>query len=141
MSKFYQVSDCELINVATEPTKLGNILLVKNIFPDNFQYKRIYYIYDVPSSSDRGGHAHKELFQLILAVKGSFMINLFDGTETKRLLLNNPSKGLLLKPGIWRDLYDFSGGSVCLVLASAHYLPSDYILDYKEFIIYREENK
>ena len=98
-----------------------------------FDIKRVYYLYDVPGGESRGAHAHRELQQLIIAANGSFSITLDDGMNKKTYNLNRSYYGLLIVPGIWRDLDDFSSGAVLLCLASEHYDASDYIRDYEEF--------
>ena len=100
--------------------------------------KRVYYLYDVPGGVSRGGHAHKELYQLIVAASGSFTVILDDGRVKRSFHLNRPYQGLLVTPGIWRTLEDFSSGSVCMVLASEKYDAADYIRDYNEFLAYKE---
>jgi hypothetical protein len=91
-------------------------------------------LYDIPSNETRGGHAHKELVQLVIGASGSFNINLNDGVNNKTTFLNRPDFGLLIVPGIWRDLSNFSSGSVCLVFASEIYSEDDYLRDYDEFV-------
>lgn len=115
----------------------GDICVVENNKSIPFQVKRVYYLYDVPGGESRGAHAHRELFQLVVAASGSFRVTLDDGTEKKSFYLNRPYKGLLIKPGIWRDLDDFSSGSVCLVCASETYDESDYIRDYDDFLKFK----
>ncbi len=113
----------------------GNIGVVeKEVIP--FDIKRVYYLFDVPSSAKRGGHAHKSLSQVLIALSGSFDVVLKDGNSTQTITLNKPDKGLLIDSTIWRELENFSSGSVCLVLASAIYNEDDYIRDYDEFIQY-----
>lgn len=113
----------------------GNLSVIENdVVP--FEIKRVYYLYDIPSGTHRGGHAHKKLFQFIIALSGSFEVVLKDKNSVKRLVLNNPSKGLLITPGIWRELENFSSGAVCLVVASDVYKEEDYIRDFKEFVSY-----
>ncbi|WP_178987741.1 sugar 3,4-ketoisomerase [Winogradskyella schleiferi] len=99
-----------------------------------FSIQRVYYLYDVPSDSYRGGHAHKEQQSVIIALSGSFEVTLDDGKTKKRIMLNKPNQGLYLPTGIWREIDDFSSGSVCLVLASTEYDESEYIRDYEGFI-------
>ena len=103
-----------------------------------FEIRRIYYLYDVPMGSERGGHAHYELQQYVIAASGSFTFHLDDGQKTKEVFLNNPSKALHIKTGIWREMKDFSSGSVCLVLASHKYSEADYIRRYENFLKFRE---
>ena len=113
----------------------GNIGVVeKEVIP--FNIKRVYYLFDVPSSAKRGGHAHKSLSQVLIALSGSFDVVLKDGNSTETITLNKPDKGLLIDSTIWRELENFSSGSVCLVLASDVYKEDDYIRDYEEFINY-----
>lgn len=113
----------------------GNLSIIeKDIIP--FEMKRVYYLYDVPSGSERGGHAHKNLKQFLIALSGSFNVILNDGKEEKVITLNKPNEGLLINPGIWRELNNFSSGSVCLVIASAVYDEADYIRDFEEFKLY-----
>ena len=101
--------------------------------------KRAYYLYDVPGGESRGGHAHKELSQLIIAASGSFTVTLDDGNVKRTFHLNRPYQGLYIVPGIWRTLDDFSSGSVCLVLASNWYDEGDYIRDYDKFLEFRRD--
>ena len=102
-----------------------------------FDVKRVYYLYDVPGGESRGSHAHKELEQLVVAASGSFRVTLDDGKSKRTFYLNRPYQGLFIKPGLWRDLDDFSSGAVCMVLASDVYKAEDYIRDYQEFLRYR----
>ena len=115
--------------------------MVENGMTIPFDVKRLYYLYDVPGGESRGGHAHKNLSQLIIAASGSFAVTLDDGNVKRTFTLNRPYQGLYIKPGIWRELYDFSSGSVCLVLASDKYDEADYIRDYQEFLNYRKSIK
>lgn len=133
------VFDCSIIELDRHHSaRKGDISVVENGETVPFDTKRVYYLYDVPGGVDRGGHAHKDLKQLIVAVSGSFTVVLDDGTSKRSITLNRPYMGLLVVPGIWRVLEDFSSGSVCLVLASEKYDPADYIRDYSEFIEYKE---
>lgn len=115
----------------------GNISVVENNHTIPFEVKRIYYLYDVPGGEARGAHAHKELCQLIIAVSGSFSVTLDDGNVKRTFMLNRPYQGLYVVPGIWRDLYDFSSGAVCMVLASEKYDEKDYIRNYNEYLLYK----
>ena len=134
----YSVYDCGIITLDRHHSqRKGDISVIENGDTIPFDVKRIYYLYDVPGGESRGGHAHKELQQLILAASGSFTVTLDDGKVRRSFTLNRPYQGLLVKPGIWRTLDDFSSGSVCLVLASEKYDAADYIRDYNEYIKYR----
>ena len=99
----------------------------------HFNIRRIYYLYDIPGGESRGGHAHKELYQLIVSASGSFEVLLDDGINKKIVRLNRPNFGLLVVPGIWRELFEFSSGAICMVLASHKYDEADYIREYKSF--------
>lgn len=137
MGKF-SVNDCAIVELDKHHSdRKGNISVVENGITIPFDVKRVYYLYDVPGGESRGSHAHKELSQLILAASGSFRVTLDDGRAKKSFFLNRPYQGLYVKPGIWRDLDDFSSGAVCLVLASEVYHEEDYIRDYKDFLVFR----
>lgn len=131
------VYHCTMIELDKHHHEKGNITVVENEKTVPFDVQRTYYLYDIPGGESRGGHAHKELYQLIVAASGSFSVTLDDGKVKRTFLLNRPYQGLLVVPGIWRTLDDFSSGSVCLVLASMKYSESDYIREYGEFIEYK----
>lgn len=134
----FSVYDCGIITLDRHHSqRKGDISVIENGETIPFDVKRIYYLYDVPGGESRGGHAHKELQQLILAASGSFTVTLDDGHVRRTFNLNRPYQGLLVKPGIWRTLDDFSSGSVCLVLASDKYDAEDYLREYDDFIKYR----
>ena len=135
--KSSSVYDCTIIELDKHHHEKGNITVVENCVTVPFEVKRSYYLYDVPGGESRGGHAHRELSQLIVAASGSFSVTLDDGKVKRTFLLNRPYRGLYILPGIWRTLDDFSSGSVCLVLASHGYDEKDYIRDYSEFIDYK----
>lgn len=137
MKKRTTVYDCSIIELDKHHHEKGNITVVENNTTIPFEVKRTYYLYDVPGGESRGGHAHKELSQLIIAASGSFRVTLDDGNVKRSFLLNRPYQGLYIVPGIWRELDDFSSGSVCLVLASMPYEVEDYIRDYNKFIAYK----
>lgn len=119
-----------------DPTR-GNLTVVEQLHEVPFEVKRVYWTYDVPSGESRGGHAHKQLKQLIVAMSGSFIVNLDDGKGHRESYhLNHPWEGLLVDTEVWRTLDDFSTGAVCMVLASELYDPEDYIYDYDEFVRY-----
>ena len=110
----------------------GNLAVLENgNLP--FDIKRVYYLFDVPFGSERGGHAHKNLLELVVPLSGSFELVLKDETEEKSILLNNPTKGVLIPTMTWRELQNFSAGAVCLVLASEEYDENDYIRDWTSF--------
>ena len=133
------VYDCTMIELDRHHSnRKGDISVVENGDTVPFDVKRVYYLYDVPGGVKRGGHAHKDLQQLIIAAGGSFTVTLDDGCVKRSFTLNRPYQGLFVKPGIWRDLSDFSSGSVCLVLASEKYDAEDYIRDYNDFLAFRK---
>ena len=134
----YSIDDCKLLKLPKGLDSNFTRLDDRSLLP--FEVKRIYYLYGIPENQERGAHAHKELFQLLLAASGSFIVELDDGKNTKKIFLNQPSQGVLIKPGIWRNLTDFSFGSVALVLASEYYTEDDYIRSYDEFLKYRQTN-
>jgi len=114
--------------------RAGNITIVEGKKNIPFDIKRVYYLYDIPGGEDRGGHAHKELRQLIIAASGSFNVLLDDGMNKKVVTLNRSYFGLLVVPGIWREIMEFSSGAICLVLASDVYREEDYIRIYSDFL-------
>lgn len=133
------VYDCSVIELDRHHSpRKGDISVVENGITVPFETKRVYYLYDVPGGVERGGHAHKQLKQLIVAVSGSFTVTLDDGSTKRSFTLNRPYMGLYVVPGIWRTLEDFSSGSVCLVLASEKYDSADYIRSYDQFIDYKQ---
>lgn len=133
------VYDCTMIELDRHHSdRKGNLTVVENDKTVPFDVKRTYYLYDVPGGESRGGHAHKELNQLIMAASGSFTVTLDDGNVKRTFTLNRPYQGLYVIPGIWRTLDDFSSGAVCLVLASHGYDEADYIRDYNEFMEYKK---
>ena len=133
------VYGCTIIELDKHHHEKGNITVVENSFTVPFDIQRTYYLYDIPGGESRGGHAHKELRQLIVAASGSFTVTLDDGKVRRSFVLNRPYQGLLVVPGIWRTLDDFSSGAVCLVLASHIYDEHDYIRDYQDFIRYKND--
>lgn len=130
----------EIINIPKIENNLGNIAVIENdAIP--FDIKRCYYLYDIPSSAKRGGHAHKNLSQILIAISGSFDVVLNDGKTKQTITLNKPDKGLLIKSNIWRELENFSSGSVCLVLASDTFLEADYIRNFDAFLDFLKTNR
>jgi hypothetical protein len=134
----FTVFDCSIIHFPKIQNRAGNITPIQNNIEAPFAIKRVYYLYDVPGGESRGAHAHKELEQLIIAASGSFDVTIDDGKNKKTFSLNRPYFGLHLKPGMWRELSNFSSGSICLVLASLLYAESDYIRDYEEFKLFKK---
>lgn len=126
----------ELISIPKIEERRGNLSVIENdTIP--FEIKRVYYLYDVPSGAERGGHAHKELLQLLISLSGSFDVVLNNGTEECIITLNRPNVGLLIPTGVWRELQNFSSGAVSLVLASAVFDENDYIRDFEEFKLFK----
>lgn len=127
----------QLINIPKIENALGNIAYIENqIVP--FSVKRVYYLYDIPSYAKRGGHSHKKLLQVLIAISGSFDVILKDGKTEQTITLNKPDKGLLIENNTWRELENFSSGAVCLVLASEVFDEADYIRDYNDFLKSKE---
>ena len=130
------VFDCSVITLPKNHQINGHLTAVSNGVEVPFDVKRVYYLYDVPSTSKRGGHAHKNLQQVLVAISGSFDVILKDGKSKQKITLNKPDKGLYLKNNIWRELENFSSGAVCLVMASEVYDEEDYIRNYADFLKY-----
>lgn len=128
------LKDCRIIDLPKITDPRGNLTFVENQTHIPFDIKRVYYTYDVPGGAERGGHAHKELKQLIIAMSGSFDITLDDGFEKKKFHLNRSYFGLYVCPMIWREIDNFSSGSVCMVLASELYSEADYYREYEDFL-------
>ena len=127
--KSYTVNDCKILNL--------NTTLINNIdIP--FEVRRIYYLYEIENKSIRGDHAHKDLYQVIIGLNEGLKIEIDDGQNVKTFKLDNPNQGLLIVPGIWRSLTEFSPDSVCLVLASEFYSEDDYIRSYNEFLNFKK---
>ena len=133
------VSDCIIIQLPVIPDERGNLSFLEEHRHIPFEIKRVYWLYDVPGGASRGAHAHKNLYQLLIAASGSFRVTLDDGREKCSFFLNRSYQGLLIPPGIWRELDDFSSGAVCMVMASELYDPEDYIRDYEEFLEYSKK--
>ncbi|CAM4360696.1 sugar 3,4-ketoisomerase [Gillisia limnaea] len=132
------VFDCSIIDVSKVHNKAGNITVVENGKNIPFDVKRIYYLYDIPGGEARGGHAHYELEQYVIAASGSFNIMLDDGENRKIVTLNSPNLALHIVPGLWRELDNFSSGSISLVLASHLYDEKDYIREYEQFLKFKK---
>ena len=132
--KTYNLSNCKLVDLPKISDPRGNLTFIEGGRHIPFEIRRVYYTYDVPGGSDRGAHAHRELHQLIIAMSGSFDVVLDDGFDKKRFHLNRSYFGLYVCPMLWRELDNFSSGSVCMVLASNIYDEADYYRDYKTFL-------
>jgi hypothetical protein len=128
------LSECRIIDLPKISDPRGNLTFIEGGRHVPFEIKRVYYLYDVPGGAERGGHAHKNLHQLIIALSGSFDVILDDGTQKKRFHLNRSYYGMYVRPMIWRELDNFSSASVCMVLASNLYDEADYYRDYDEFV-------
>jgi hypothetical protein len=126
--------NCKIIDLPKISDPRGNLTFIEANRHIPFDIRRVYYLYDVPGGAERGGHAHKALSQLIIAISGSFDVVLQDGCITKRYHLNRSYSGLYVCPMIWRELDNFSSGSVCMVIASNDYDESDYFRDYNEYL-------
>jgi len=133
------VYDCHVLPLSRIHNPAGNITIVEGERHVPFNVRRIYYLYDIPGGESRGGHAHKKLYQLIVAASGSFEVLLDDGTNKKIVRLNRPNYGLLVVPGIWRELFEFSSGAICMVLASHKYDENDYIRDYETYSMFKDK--
>lgn len=134
------IFDCGIIGFKQIHNSSGNITSIENSRSIPFEVRRVYYLYDIPGGAERGGHAHKELKQLIVAASGCFEVMLDDGINKRVIELNRPYFGLLVVPGIWRELINFSSGAICLVLASQKYCESDYLRVYDNFLKFKNEN-
>lgn len=127
------LKDVQFLNFPVVEDTRGNLAFIQNdVLP--FDFKRIYYLFDVPSNAFRGGHSHIDQHEILIALSGSFEVVLDDGSEKKTVLLNKPNIGLHITTGIWRELQNFSSGAVCLVIASDVFEESDYIRDYEKFL-------
>ncbi len=133
MEKIGKIKYCKIIELPKIADRRGNLTFIEENNHVSFNIKRVYYLYDVPGGESRGGHAHKRLKQFIIAASGSFDVILDDGFKRKIISLNRSYYGLYITPMIWRELENFSSGSVCLVLASDFYEEEDYIRDYQIF--------
>ncbi len=129
----FSIVDCQVLQLPKIHNRAGNITPIQGLTEIDFEIKRVYYLYDIPGGESRGAHAHYALHQLLIAASGSFEVELEDGTDKKTIFLNRPYNGLLIRPGIWRNIVNFSSGSICLVLASEKYTEHDYIRDYSEY--------
>lgn len=127
------ISNCKLLKIPKIEDPRGNLSVIENdVIP--FPIKRVYYLYDVPSAAERGGHSHIEQQEFLIALSGSFDVILNDGKDQKTITLNKPFEGLLITNEIWRELKNFSSGSVCLVIASDVFKEEDYIREYEDYL-------
>lgn len=133
MNQITTIEDCRIIALGKIHNQAGNITVIENEDKVPFKTKRIFYIYDIPGGEDRGAHAHKECHQFLIAASGSFSVHLDDGNKNKTVTLNRPYFGLHIPPGIWANEFDFSSGSICLVLTSHKYDELEYIRDFNDF--------
>ena len=134
------IYNCNVIELPKVSSTSGNITFVEENIQIPFLIQRTYYLYDVPGGVERGGHAHRDLHQLIIAASGSFDVVLNDSINKKTIHLNRPYFGLYVIPGIWREITNFSSGAICLVLASHKYDENDYFREFNAFIKYKNEN-
>jgi WxcM-like, C-terminal len=125
---------CRILELPRVQDPRGNLTFIEGGDHVPFEIRRVYYLYDVPGGAERGGHAHRELEQFVIAMSGSFDVVLKDGVTERRIHLNRSYYGLYISPMVWRELDNFSSGSVCLVLASQHFDESDYYRDYEEYL-------
>lgn len=125
---------CRVIDLPKITDRRGNLTFIEGNRHIPFEIQRVYYLYDVPGGSERGGHAHRQLHEFLIAMSGSFDVILNDGAQNRRIHLNRSYYGLYVCPMVWRELDNFSSGSVCMVLASSRYDESDYYRDYSEFL-------
>lgn len=128
------IDNCHIITLEKHHHENGNLSVVESLNLLPFSISRVYYLYDVPGGEERGGHSHHECFEFIVAVSGSFDIEINDGVKSKTISLNRSNIGLLVEPGIWRVLNNFSSGSVCLVIASEIYNEADYVRNFDDFL-------
>ncbi len=128
------INEVQIIEIPKVHDTRGNLSAIENeVIP--FEMRRVYYLYDIPSGGRRGGHSHKDQQEFLVALSGSFDVVLNDGQNQKKVTLNKPNQGLLIPNGIWRELENFSSGSVCLVIASEVFVEADYIRSYEEFLL------
>ena len=135
------IKDCRIITLKKHHHANGSLTAVNNGTDLPYDIQRTFFIYDVPGGAERGGHSHYTCHEFIIAISGSFDVTIDDGMDKRTYTLNRPYQGLLVVPGIWRTLQNFSSGSVCLALASHHYEEDDYVRDYQHFLELKDINK
>ena len=140
MTRSSTVFDCTMVQLPQIHAEGGNITVINNSEEIPFDIKRVYYLYDVPGGEGRGGHGHKELQQIIVAVSGSFDLTVDDGKVKRTFHLSRPNMGVYMPPGLWRELDNFSSGSICLVLASEEYNEEDYLRGYNNYLVYKHDS-
>ena len=133
----YSVYECPLVFLPKIGDRNGNITAINNNSEIPFEIKRVFYLYDIPGGESRGAHAHKECWQFLIAPSGAFEILLDDSKVQRQVLLNRPNMGLLIPPGIWASEINFSGGSICLVLTSHLFDEDDYLRNYDEYLVWK----
>lgn len=127
------IQNCKILSIPKIEDPRGNLSVIENdVIP--FEIKRVYYLYDVPSGAERGGHSHKEQYEFLVALSGSFDVIINDGNQQKIVTLNKPFEGLLITNGIWREIKNFSSGAVCLVIASDVFSEEDYVREFEDFL-------
>ena len=131
------INECKKVLLQKTQAISGNITSLNNGTSAPFEIKRVFYIYDIPAGENRGAHAHLECHQLLIAITGAFEVEVFDGKRKKIFSLNQPNVGLHIPPGIWASELNFSGGGICLVLASSEYREDDYLREIKDFLYYK----
>ena len=136
-----KVSDAQIVSLIKHSTAVGDLVVFQGEEANQFTPSRAYFLYDIPAKAERGGHAHKELEQTIIALSGAFDVVLDDGQTQSITTLNQPTVGLTLPPGLWRELKGFSGGAICLVLASLPYDEEDYIRDFDDFRAWKDQTQ
>jgi dTDP-4-dehydrorhamnose 3,5-epimerase-like enzyme len=135
------LSDCRIIDIPRFTDERGSLSVVESARLIPFEIRRIYYLYDIPAGQVRAAHGHRRLEQFMVALSGSFEIQIDDGFERRTLRLDRPDRGLYIAPGMWRDLNGFSGGAVCMVLASLYYDEADYLRDYDDFVAFARQSR
>jgi dTDP-4-dehydrorhamnose 3,5-epimerase-like enzyme len=135
------ISDCRLLELPRFTDERGSLSVVESNGVIPFEIRRVYYLYDIPAGQVRAAHGHRALQQLMIALSGSFEVKLDDGFETRTIRMDRPDRGLYISPGMWRDLSGFSGGAVCMVLASDVFNEADYLRKYEDFQAYARRER
>jgi dTDP-4-dehydrorhamnose 3,5-epimerase-like enzyme len=135
------ISDCKLLELPRFTDERGSLSVVESNGVIPFDIRRVYYLYDIPAGQVRAAHGHRALQQLMIALSGSFEVKLDDGFETRTVRMDRPDRGLYISPGMWRDLSGFSGGAVCMVLASELFNEADYLREYEDFQAYARRER